>query len=50
MDKKIHSHIQMDETKGLSTIFETYSAKPISFEIRPLEVADEKDNSAWIRK
>jgi hypothetical protein len=39
----------MDETKSLSTIFRTYSAMPISFEIRPLEVADEKDNSALIR-
>ena len=40
----------MDDTKGLSTIFRIYSAMPISFVIRPLEVADEKDNSAWIRK
>jgi hypothetical protein len=50
LDKKIYSHIQMDETKGLSTIFRTYSAMPISFGIRPSEVvADEKGNRAFIR-
>jgi len=39
----------MDATKGLSAILRTYSATPISFELRPLEVADEKDKRAWIR-
>ena len=39
----------MDEAKGLSTIFRTCSAMPASFVIKPLEVADEKDNCALMR-
>ncbi|MDP8907005.1 MAG: hypothetical protein M3M88_05745 [Thermoproteota archaeon] len=49
MDKKLDLGIQKDETISLSTIIRTYSAMSISFDIRPSEVADEKDNRALIR-
>ena len=39
----------MDKAKGLSSIFSKYSTMPVSFETRQLEMADEKDNRAWIR-